>query len=278
MKVTLSRSAGFCIGVKRAIEKAVMTAKKKDRVFILGDIVHNETVCKDLISKGIRKIKRLDDGKGKTLIIRAHGAPLSVYKKAEEYGYKIVDATCPMVKEIHEIAKKDEKKGRTVIIIGDRDHDEVLGIKGSLASKALVIDPKGRFPVKELRALKKASVVVQSTQNSVAVASLLYRISTIVGDIRFHDTICSPTKNRQKDAKTLPLTNDAVVVIGSRNSANTKRLYEISRKLNKRTCWISSCRDIDPGILKGAKSVAVLAGASTPENVISDVVDFLEKL
>jgi len=278
MKVELSASAGFCVGVKRAIDTALEAAESDQSIYMLGDIVHNEFVVKRIKEKGIKKIKKLGSGKGRTLLIRAHGAPLSVYRAAKRAGYRMIDATCPMVKEIHRIARADEKKGRKIVIIGDSEHDEVLGIKGSLTKRPVVIDPREPLPVDKLKKIEKASVVVQSTQNIEKVLGVVDRLSGIIKDLLFHDTICRPTKKRQKDAQSLPLRNDVVVVIGSRTSANTKRLYEISRSLNKRTCWISSADELEPGFLRGAKSAGVLAGASTPDDTIKEVVSFLRKL
>jgi 4-hydroxy-3-methylbut-2-enyl diphosphate reductase len=278
MKVELSKSAGFCVGVKKAIETAINTSKKNKNIYMLGDIVHNEYVVKRIKDSGIKKIKKPGNGSGKILLIRAHGAPLSTYRSAKKAGYKIMDVTCPMVKEIQKIAQKDEKKGRKIIIIGDKNHDEVLGIKGSLSKNPIIIDPREAIPFKKLKNVKKVSVVVQSTQNIDLVIILVEKLSRIIKDLRFHDTICMPTKNRQKDAHRIPEKNDGVVVIGSKTSANTKRLYEISKKINKNTYWISSVKDIKPSKLKGLKSMGVLAGASTPDEIIQEAVSLLRSL
>lgn len=278
MKVQLAKSSGFCVGVRRAIDTAISSSEKYSNIYMLGDIVHNEFVVESIKKTGIKKIKHPGKGKGRILLIRAHGSPLPVYTAAESSGYRIIDATCPMVKEIHKIAKTDEKKGRSIIIIGDKDHEEVLGIKGNLAGKPIIIDPKKNLPVKKLKTLKKASVVVQSTQNLKVVLDIVDKLSREIKDLRFHDTICAPTKSRQKEAMNLPVKNDAMIIIGSKTSANTKRLYEISKKLNKKTYRISSSKDIKPSYLKGAKSVGVIAGASTPDEIIQEVVSFLRAI
>jgi len=140
MKVNLANSAGFCFGVRRAINIAMETAKTNQPVFMLGDIVHNEEVVKKIQETGIKKINRLSSGKGKTLLIRAHGCSKKTLQRAKELGYSIIDATCPTVKEIHAIAKKLENKGFKIIVIGDKSHDEVKGIVGQLKTKAIIID------------------------------------------------------------------------------------------------------------------------------------------
>jgi 4-hydroxy-3-methylbut-2-enyl diphosphate reductase len=278
MRVELARSAGFCIGVRRAIDTALRSSKERRHLYMLGDIVHNEFVVERIKKSGIKKIKRLGKGEGKTLLIRAHGTPAVVYAAAKKAGYEIIDATCPMVKEIHRIARSDEKKGRSIIIIGDKDHEEVLGIKGNLSGEPVIVDPAKSLPLKKLQGIKKASVVVQSTQNMDSVLDILNKLSRVIKDLSFHDTICTPTKNRQKEARDLSLRNDAMVIIGSRTSANTKRLYEISKRLNKKTFWIRSAGDLKPSCLKGVKSAGVIAGASTPDELIEEVVSFLKKI
>jgi 4-hydroxy-3-methylbut-2-enyl diphosphate reductase len=278
MKVEVSESVGFCVGVKKAIDTALKAAAKNNNIYMLGDIVHNEFVVKRIKDSGIKKIRELGKGMGKTLLIRAHGAPLSTYTDAKKAGYKILDATCPMVKEIHKIAQKDEEQGRKMIIIGDKDHDEVLGIKCSLSGTPIVIDPGKKVPVKKLKTINKASVVVQSTQNIDTVMAIIEKLSAEIKDLRFHDTICLPTKKRQTAARVIPQQNEAVVVIGSRASANTKRLFEISKKINKNTYRISSAKEIDPSLFKGIKSVGVLAGASTPDEIIQEAVEYLKSL
>jgi 4-hydroxy-3-methylbut-2-en-1-yl diphosphate reductase len=278
MRVNLSRSAGFCMGVKRAVDMALESAGQEENIYMLGDIVHNEFVVKRIKEKGIKKIRKLGKGEGKTLLIRAHGAPLSLYEDAEGAGYKIIDATCPMVKGIHRLARRERAKGRDIIIIGDSLHDEVLGIKGSVDGDPLIIDPGRELPEKKIKKIEKASALVQSTQNSKTVLGIVDLLSEMIEDFCFFDTVCQPTKSRQKDAHTIPVRNQAVLVIGSKSSANTKRLYEISRSLNSRTLWVSSPDEIDPDFFKGARTVGVLAGASTPQEIIHDAVCRLELL
>ncbi len=278
MKVNLSSSAGFCIGVRRAIDKAVLAAEKEKGIYMLGDIVHNEFVVSSLRTKGVKKIKRLGKGAGKTLLIRAHGSPRSVYRQAEKAGYRIIDATCPMVKEIHRLVQKQAEEGRDIIVIGDKNHEEVLGIKGAVSSEVLTIDPREALPVKKIRKIEKASVVVQSTQETRRAVEIYSRLSELIKDVRFFDTVCNPTKTRQQDAYAIPGQNDAVIVIGSRDSANTRRLYDISKKLNRRTYLVSSAAEIDQRLFRDVKSVGVLAGASTPESLIDEAVRLLSSM
>ena len=273
MKITLAKSAGFCIGVKRALRIAYETASTKNKVYMLGDIVHNEHVVKEIIDAGIKKIKCLSNGTDKSLLIRAHGASKKIINEALSKGYIIVDATCPMVKEIHSIAKKMERKKFTIIVIGDKKHDEVKGIVGQLKKKALIIEKATDIRKKIKGKIKKAAVVVQSTQDINKVKIILEKLKSRVDSLKFYNTICKPTSKKQADIRELPLNNDLMIIIGSRASANTKRLYEISKKLNKHSYWVHSSKDLKVRWFKNAKRVGITAGASTPDLITRDVIN-----
>jgi len=276
MEVNLAKTAGFCFGVKRAIDIALKTATINKKVCVLGDIVHNEDVVREISAAGIRKINRLSgSGKNKILLIRAHGASKSTLDRARHLGYQIIDATCPMVHEIHRIAQESESKGYTIIVIGDKKHDEVRGIVGQLRKKAIVIESTDDIPAKEI---KKACIVAQSTQDADKVTKIVSVLKRCVGKLKFFNTICRPTRMKQEEIKIMPLKNDVMIIIGSRESANTRRLYEISKSLNKRTFWIQSKNDIIPGWFKQAKTTGVTAGASTPDNTTYEIISYLKKI
>lgn len=278
MKINVAKSAGFCFGVKRALQIARETSLSCKNVYMLGDIVHNEDVVRQIKKSGIIKIKRLGRGYGKTLLIRAHGASQAVMKKAKNRGYSIIDATCPMVKEIHKIALTMENKGYSLIIIGDKKHDEVQGIIGQLKNKAIVIDSRVKANFKKFSNLNKAAVLVQSTQNLDKVLAIVAKLKRYIKDLLFFNTICRPTRIKQQEIKSLPLTNDVVIIIGSKTSANTKRLYEISRALNKKSYWIQSKQDIKLDWFKSSRSVGITAGASTPDSTTQEVVDYIAQI
>jgi 4-hydroxy-3-methylbut-2-enyl diphosphate reductase len=278
MKINIAKSAGFCLGVKRALAIADKAAKSYAKIDMLGDIVHNEEVVRQIKKTGIKKIDKLTKGENKTLLVRAHGAPNAIYQKAKKLGYKIIDATCPMVKEIHQIAKKYQKKGYKIIIVGDKKHDEVQGMVGQLDKNPLVLSPKAKIEKRMFRNLKKAAVISQSTQNIDEVKNIVYKIKRFIPHLEFIDTICKPTRQKQNEVKTIPYNNDLILVIGSKASANTKRLYQISKKINPRTYWIENDKKINPGWFKDVKSVGITAGASTPENIIHSVVNKLKNI
>jgi len=278
MKVNLANSAGFCFGVRRAINIAMETAKTNQPVFMLGDIVHNEEVVKKIRESGIKKINRLGAGKGKILLIRAHGCSKKTLQKAKQLCYSIIDATCPMVKEIHAIAKKLEDKGFKIIVIGDKSHDEVKGIVGQLKTKAIIIDNLENIPIEKIRLLAKAGVIVQSTQNLDKVQKIIGILGKNIRKMEFHNTICKPTRAKQNEIKVMPLKNDLMIIIGSKTSANTKRIYEISKSLNKRSYWVNSSREIKKSWLVRAKNIGITAGASTPESTIQEVLQKIKTL
>ena len=275
MKINLARSAGFCFGVKRALNIAFDTAKSEKKVYMLGDIVHNEDVVREVEKSGIKKIKGLGKGKNKTLLIRAHGSPINTFDKASAFGYKIIDATCPMVKEIHKIAKEMEHGGYKIIVVGDKKHDEVQGIIGQLKTKAIVIDNAAHIPLRQLKNIGKAAVVVQSTQNLENVLRIVNALRQPIKELKFCNTICNPTRRKQQEIKIMPKENDVMIIIGSKSSANTKRLYEISESLNERSYWVSSKSEIKKEWFKNTKSVGVTAGASTPDSTTQEVIKHL---
>ncbi|MDD5347786.1 MAG: 4-hydroxy-3-methylbut-2-enyl diphosphate reductase [Candidatus Omnitrophica bacterium] len=272
--IRLARSAGFCFGVRRALDMALETARSRRRVFMLGDIVHNEDVAGTMRRAGIAKIRRLRKGRDAVLLVRAHGTPQRILRRALSSGYTIVDATCPMVKHIHAIARRREALGDRIIIIGDKRHDEVIGIIGQLKKKALVLDTCANIP--RLKGVRRAAVVVQSTQRIENALTIVKALKKRVTKLVFFNTVCRPTRIKQEEIKRMPTDNDLMLVIGSKTSANTRRLYEISKSLNPRSYWVQSRRDIDPRWFRGVSSVGITAGASTPDETIAEVVSYLK--
>ena len=278
IKISLAKSAGFCFGVKRAIDITLRTARQYPNIEILGDIVHNEEVARDIYSCGVKKVRRLKKGKSKTFLVRAHGLPIGVYKKAKRLGYRIIDATCPMVREIQKIAMDMEKKCRKIIIIGDKNHAEVKGIVGHLRRKPLIIEDEKHLPLEKIARIKKACIVVQSTQNTEKVNRIFKLLNCLIDDLKLFNTICIPTRKKQTEIRTLPLKNDTVIIIGSKTSANTKRLYEISKSLNKNSYWVKSAKDLKRTWFKSARKIGVTTGASTPDYTTKEVIKRIREI
>ncbi|MCK5451341.1 MAG: 4-hydroxy-3-methylbut-2-enyl diphosphate reductase [Candidatus Omnitrophica bacterium] len=277
MKITIAKSSGFCFGVRLAIEKAKMLTQSGRTVHILGDIVHNNFVVQDLKNRGIKKIFDIKPVKNSTLIIRAHGAPKKTFEKARKCGYKITDATCPKVKDIYKIAKRLEKNNK-ILIIGDKDHDEVKGIIGQLKKRPIVIENAHDINSERFKKIKKAAVITQSTQTIDNIQSIMTRLSEIISTVKLYDTTCWTTSVKQKEITLLPKKNDLILIIGSKTSANTKHLYEMSKKINKKTYWIDSAKDLNPKWFKNIKKTGIMAGASTPDNITEETVKILKKM
>ncbi len=245
--------------------------------YVLGDIVHNSFVVRSLAEKGIRKIGRITPAKkGAILIIRAHGAPKKIFQSAKSCGYRIVDATCPKVKDIYRIARRLEKNN-TIIIIGDKGHDEVKGIAGQLTKAPITMESAADISPGKLARVKKAAVITQSTQNLENIKAVMYKLKRIIPRVRLYNTTCKTTVIKQQEIRSLPRLNDVVLIVGSQTSANTKRLYQISRGINRRTHWIESAKDLDAAWFKGVQSVGIMAGASTPDEVTQAIVNKLTR-
>ncbi|MFA5271350.1 MAG: 4-hydroxy-3-methylbut-2-enyl diphosphate reductase [Candidatus Omnitrophota bacterium] len=275
MKLHLAKQSGFCFGVKRAIKIAKACATKYNNVCIKGDLVHNENVCKDIESMGIKKVLHLNNlPSSSTIIIKAHGEAKATHEELKNKGLRIIDATCPMVKDIHKKAAGMEKNNYQVVIIGDKNHEETKGILGNI-SKGIIVE--NSFEVKKIKNLlnKKIGVVCQSTQNQENVSLVLYELSKYAQEIKFINTICQPTRLRQKEIEKLAQKCNAVLIVGSKKSANTKRLYEVACGKNKNTFWLAS-GNIDKRSFSKFKSIGIIGGASTPVEIIGRLKEKLK--
>ena len=276
MKIFLAKDAGYCFGVRDAVNLAYDTAKRHGDVYMLGDIVHNENVVADLNKAGARVVKSLDEvPDGKPILFRAHGTLVETWDDAKSKDMNIIDATCPLVKEIHDEVLKLSKEGRKIIIIGDHGHDEVVGIASQVNDAIVVSNEKEAI---KLRKMKRAGVVSQSTQTIENVQKIINIIMTKVYDLNFVNTICFPTKRNQDQIKDLAKECDVMIVIGSFTSANSKRLTMLAEEINKKSYQVTNADDINIEWFNGAKTVGLSAGASTPDNIINDVLDKIKTI
>jgi len=274
MKITVARSAGFCFGVKRAIDMALDTAAHTQgrSVQMLGDIVHNERVVGQIDDAGVQVIQSLEESDPNgVLLVRAHGTGPQTYEQARARGMETVDATCPLVTDIHDKVRELAEEGYPVVVIGDHGHDEVRGIAAQVEGTMIISKPEEVAGVG--RRFRRLGVVCQSTQNVDNVKAVLAELVPICIDIHFINTICYPTTKHQKDIRELPLENDVVIVVGSFKSANTTRMTEISRELNPRSYQVTGPEELRPEWFDGAGLVGVHAGASTPDFIIDEVVE-----
>ena len=275
MKVIVAKTAGFCFGVKRAVEKVYEQIRQGGGpIYTLGPIIHNEEVVRDLEEKGVRVIHSEEELAGLTegtVIIRSHGVGPQVYEQLRRQGLETVDATCPFVKKIHRIAAEQNRQGRRLIIIGDRNHPEVQGIRGWGDARTLVIGTREEAEALEPDPGQKVCVVSQTTFNYNKFKELVEKISEKGYDILVLNTICNATQERQVEAERIASQVDAMIVIGGKNSSNTRKLYEICRKECKNTYYIQTVGDLDPESVNSVRCVGITAGASTPKKIIEEV-------
>ena len=276
MKILLAKDAGYCFGVRDAVNLAYETSKKEGEVFMLGDIVHNENVVKELEESGVKVVKHLNEvPDNKPILFRAHGTVPDIWKESKERVMDVVDATCPLVTEIHDEVKKLDAENRRIIIIGDHGHDEVNGIKEQVENALVISSPKEAM---KLRKMKKAGVVSQSTQMIENVQEIINILMTKVFDLRFVNTICFPTRRNHEQIKNLSEICDIMIVIGSFTSANSKRLTELAKMRNERTFQVTCAGDLDADWFQKLDTVGVSAGASTPDNIINEVLDEIKSI
>ncbi len=280
MNVKVAKTAGFCFGVERAVNKVYeLIEQGKGPIYTLGPIIHNESVVSDLEEKGVQVIeeKDLDSLKSGIVVIRSHGVGKAVYDKLEALGISYVDVTCPFVLKIHRIVEKESSAGSHIIIIGDKDHPEVQGICGWCRGACTVVkDPKEAenfIPLQD----QKICIVSQTTFNYNKFKELVEIFAekrydnNVLNILNILNTICNATEERQKEAQTVAGEVDTMLVVGGRHSSNTQKLFEICKKECGNTYYIQSPVDLDSEMFQNSRYVGITAGASTPKKIIEEV-------
>ena len=277
MEVIRAKTAGFCFGVKRAVDtvyEQLEKASESTTIYTYGPIIHNEEVVKDMKQKGVIVLQseaELDALTEGTVIIRSHGVEKAIYDKLNAKGIKIVDATCPFVKKIHNIVQKESTNGNYIIIVGNPQHPEVEGIRGWAGIKAVVVQTKEDIDKLTIPENEKACVVSQTTFNYNKFKELVEIILKKSYDVSVLNTICNATKERQTEAQCIAEEVDAMIVIGDKHSSNTQKLFEICKNACKDTYYIQTLDDLDMNQLGSVETVGITAGASTPNNIIEEV-------
>ena len=276
-KIELAKTAGFCFGVKRAVDTVYEQLKlhEGEKIYTYGPIIHNEEVIKDMMRRGVHVLKSEEELEGieeGIVIIRSHGVPKSVCEKLDRKGIVCVDATCPFVKKIHRIVEEESAKGAHIIIIGNSAHPEVEGIRGWAGDKVTVIqnaEEAHAFDAGEKNS--RVCVVSQTTFNYNKFKDLVEIISEKEYDIIVLNTICNATKERQEEALDIAKRVGAMIVIGDSRSSNTQKLFEICSSACKDTYYIQTLDDLNVNQLRSVETVGITAGASTPNNIIEEV-------
>lgn len=275
MEITVAKSAGFCFGVQRAVDSVYKELEENSgKIYTFGPIIHNEQVVEDLNKKGIEVIdtvEQLKEIKEGTVVIRSHGVAKEIYDILEQQKLKMVDATCPFVKKIHNIVLDESNNGKTIIIIGNDNHPEVEGIKGWVNGEVIVINKEEQIEKLSLPEQTKACIVSQTTFNHNKFKYLVEIIIKKGYDITVVNTICNATHVRQVEARKISSNVDGMIVIGGKNSSNTQKLYDICRNECENTFYVQTVKDLNLHELKSLKSIGITAGASTPKNIIEEV-------
>ncbi len=271
--VKIAKKAGYCFGVSRAIEIVENGIKKNKKIATLGPIIHNKSVIKALEEKGVRVINSPEEAKeGETVIIRSHGVSFAWQKILEDNNIDFLDATCPYVKKIHNIVEDAHKEGKQIIITGDKNHPEVIGINGWCENTASIISSEADTKNLTLDPQKGACVVSQTTFERELWKKITKIIKNTCQSTIFFDTICSATNERQKYAASLAKESDVFIVVGGKHSSNTKKLYDIASAICPKTYLVEDALELPFGIGKSVGSVGITAGASTPEHIIKEVL------
>ena len=281
MEITVAKSAGFCFGVKRAVDSVYKELEENSgKIYTFGPIIHNEQVVEDLNKRGIEVIdtvEQLKEIKEGTVVIRSHGVAKEIYDILEQQKLKMVDATCPFVKKIHNIVLDESNNGKTIIIIGNDNHPEVEGIKGWVNGEVIVINKEEQIEKLSLPEQTKACIVSQTTFNHNKFKYLVEIIRKKGYDITVVNTICNATHVRQVEAQKISSKVDGMIVIGGKNSSNTQKLYDICRNECENTFYVQTVKDLNLHELKSLKSIGITAGASTPKKIIEEVQKLCQK-
>jgi 4-hydroxy-3-methylbut-2-enyl diphosphate reductase len=271
MQVIIAKNSGLCYGVKRALRMAIETRKhKKQNIFSFGDLIHNPQVIADLEQQGIHSINDLDKIDTGPIIIRSHGVSPRIYRYLQKKNIEIVDATCPIVKKIQKLVEALAARGDEIIIVGNKEHPEIKGLIGYSAGKGIIIEKERQ--ARALPSKKRRAVLAQSTQDPYLFKAVVNALIEKTKELEIFNTICQSTQTRQKSASELASLVDTLFIIGGKNSSNTQKLYQISKRILPHTYFIEKAEQITPDMVKGAKKVGLSGGASTPPEAIERAV------
>ena len=277
MEVKIARTAGFCWGVRRTVDKVMEIADVAGGpVVTLGPVIHNPQAVERMREKGVGTVAAVAEIEGGTrVVVRTHGAVKSEMEAAKGRGLDVVDGTCPYVKYPQAVAQKLSREGYHVVVIGDEKHAEVKGVVSYAEGPCTVVKPGAELPA---IAAKKVAVIAQTTCIGHDFARAVGELSLRHKEVRVVNTICDDTEERQEDARQLAREVDAVVVVGGKNSANTRHLAEICKELQPRTWHVETSDEVEAAWFDGCRVVGISAGASTPDWVIEEVAERLRAL
>ncbi len=276
MEVLLARENGFCFGVKKAVELTEAAAESGKRVHNLGQVVHNPTISKRLNERGVKVIKDVSEATGGVVVVRAHGVPPAVRQEIEDRGLECIDATCSLVLRAQRFTKQLADEGYTVIILGTPDHPEVVGLRAFAGDRYHIVETKDEW--ERLPKMKRAGVVSQSTQPPWAFTALVAHVATIAQEMKVFNTVCPVTVKRQVAASELAEKVHTLLVVGGRNSANTRELVNLARIQGRTAYHIETADEVRPEWLAGESVIGLIGGCSTPMDTLLEVKQRAETL
>jgi len=276
MEIIVARDCGLCYGVRRALTLARRTRRSvSGDVSSLGDLIHNPRVVDDLKAEGIGSVEGPEDVRGGTVVIRSHGVSPEVFRRLRRRRIDVVDATCPIVKKIQQLVEALAKEGREVVIVGNREHPETRGLLGHSRGRGLVVEDEAQ--ARELPPRKARAVLAQSTHDLEAFQKVAAALIERTRELRVYNTVCDSTRRRQRSTSELAARVDTLFIVGGKRSSNTTKLYEISKRILPRTHFIENAAEITPAMLRGAETIGISGGASTPPEAIQEAVDAIER-
>lgn len=275
MVIKIAEKAGFCFGVKRAVDMAIDYTDGHDSLLSLGQLIHNDQVTNRLEAQGLKKIDSLDNVYDKTVLIRSHGVGKQIYEQSKKHGIELLDSTCPFVKKVHRIVDEYYTNGYQIIIVGNSEHPEIVGINGWCNNDALIVDSAEMLPI-----LKKGTycLVAQTTLKLSIWNDVVDKVKSFDVEAEYFNTICSATAERQRAAMKLAPEVDLMIVVGGYHSSNTRKLYEICSTLCEETIHVEKKSDLVMTNVDKYVMIGITAGASTPDWVIEEIVDHLKSM
>ncbi|HEU5287197.1 MAG TPA: 4-hydroxy-3-methylbut-2-enyl diphosphate reductase [Candidatus Limnocylindria bacterium] len=276
MEVLLARENGFCFGVKKAVELTEAAAETGKQVHNLGQVVHNPKISERLQARGVKVIKDPADAQEGIVVIRAHGVPPDVRAKIEERGLECIDATCSLVLRAQRFTKQLADEGYTVILLGTPDHPEVIGLKAFAGDNYVIVESEDEW--KKLPKMKRAGVVSQSTQPPWAFTALVAHVATIAQEMKVYNTVCPVTVKRQVAASELAEQVRTIIVVGGKNSANTRELVSLAKMQGRDAYHIEAADEVRAEWIQGQERVGLIGGCSTPMDTLLEVKERLEAL
>lgn len=283
MEIIVGKTSGFCHGVKNAVEKATEEVEQaREKVYCLGELVHNKHVTNNLQQKGLKFIENIEEANGKT-IIRAHGVTKETYHKAQKLKIELKDLTCPKVLKIHDIAEEYSKNGYYIFLVGIANHPETIGTFSFCGNNSSIIENIGDLEQAVTKFqetnINKGLLITQTTFNLRKFEEISERLKEMLeeAELKVINTICLSTELRQKETEELSQNVDLMLIIGGKNSSNTNKLYDISSKYCKNVIFAESLEDINLNFIKQFEKIGIMAGASTPHESIDSIVDFIKQ-